>query len=82
METSYNVFLPILVWVAFVFLLLFFAVLYRWARRQKGAALAVGLFFQMFLPDPKVQQTIAFVAESKAPSGDRQTEERLRAKDR
>ena len=74
MEVSYEVYLPILVWLAFCVLVFVFSVLYRWAKKQKGAALAVGLFIQMFLPDPKVQQTIECVAESKARSGDIQSD--------
>ncbi|MCW8090310.1 hypothetical protein [Alteromonas sp. ASW11-130] len=81
MEISYKVILPTLVWLAFVLLILFFCVLYRWAKQRKGAALAIGLFIQMFLPDPKVQQTIEFVAESKEQTGDKQSDKRLRDND-
>ena len=42
-----------------------FVLMYIWAKKQKGIAFAFGMFFQMFLPDPKAQQTIEFVSESK-----------------
>lgn len=70
MEISLKAYLPIFVWIGFGFTLLLFGILYRWAKKRKGAAFAVGLFIQMFLPDPKVQQTINWVAESKEKSGE------------
>jgi hypothetical protein len=37
-----------------------------WARHKQAGAIASGLFFQMFLPDPKAQVTIEMVTcESK-----------------
>ncbi|TDF41284.1 hypothetical protein EYS14_00005 [Alteromonadaceae bacterium M269] len=57
--------LPLLVWLAAFCLFGLFLLMYSWARKQKGAAMAFGIFVQMFLPDPKAQQTIEFVAESK-----------------
>lgn len=81
MKISYDVILPILVWLAFVFLIVFFGVLYRWAKKRKGAALAVGLLIQMFLPDPKVQHTIECVVELKEQTREKQSDKRLRAKD-
>jgi hypothetical protein len=65
MENSYNLFLPLLVCLGFIALLGFFCLLYKWARTHKGAAMAFGMFVQIFLPDPKVQQTIEIVSESK-----------------
>lgn len=65
MEALEKVYLPLLVWLFIVCLIGFFGLMYRWAKKQKGAALAFGMFVQMFLPDPKVQQTIECVAESK-----------------
>ena len=43
----------------------FFVLMYKWAKKQKGAAMAFGMFVQMFLPDPNVEQTIEMVVESK-----------------
>lgn len=59
-------YLPLAVWLGFVALLVFFALMYRWAKKQKGAALAFGMLVQILLPDPKVQHTIECVAESKS----------------
>mgnify|MGYP001108089144 CR=1 FL=1 len=65
MEATNAVWLPLIVWLVFVCLLAFFLLMYHWARKKKGAAMAFGMLVQMFLPDPKVQQTIEFVVESK-----------------
>ncbi|MCC2618002.1 hypothetical protein LJ739_17240 [Aestuariibacter halophilus] len=66
MHPLQDVLLPLLVWLGFVVVIGFFALMYRWARAQKGAAMAFGMFVQMFLPDPNVQKTIAIVVEAKA----------------
>lgn len=58
-------YLPGLVYLATIGLISVFVVLYGWARKQKGAAMAFGMLVQMFLPDPKVQQTIEIVVEAK-----------------
>lgn len=65
MEVFVNLPLPLLVCLGFAVILGFFYLMYRWARKQKGAAMAFGMLVQMFLPDPKVQQTIEIVSESK-----------------
>ena len=65
MERFQDAYLPLLVWLGFVGFIFFCVLMYRWARKQKGAALAFGMLVQMFLPDPKAQQTIECVAESK-----------------
>lgn len=57
-------FLPFAVWLGFAGLTGFFVLMYRWARRQKGVALAFGMLVQMFLPDPQVQHTIECVTKS------------------
>lgn len=43
----------------------FFVMMCKWAKKKKGAAMAFGMLVQMFLPDPKVEQTIEMVVESK-----------------
>ncbi|MDO6567301.1 hypothetical protein Q4561_09550 [Alteromonas sp. 1_MG-2023] len=53
------------VFVGFTFIVGFFALMYLWARKQKGAAIVFGMLMQMILPDPKVQHTIEMVVESK-----------------
>ena len=65
MEVWYDQFLTVFVCLGFSVILGFFYLMYRWARKQKGAAMAFGMLVQMFLPDPKVQQTIEIVTESK-----------------
>ena len=65
MGISFNQFLPLFVCLGFAAVLVFFYLMYKWARKRKGAAMAFGMLVQMFLPDPKVQQTIEIVTESK-----------------
>ena len=65
MQISCDDFLSLLVCFGFTVVLGFFCLMYRWARNQKGAAMAFGMLVQMFLPDSKVQQTIEIVVESK-----------------
>ena len=71
MGSLQDVFLPLLVWLFFLCLIGFFALMYRWARKRKGAALAFGFMVQMFLPDPKVEQTIQCVTEVKQEKKDK-----------
>ncbi len=65
MEHSQTIYLPLLVVLTILLLIGFFILMYRWARKQKGAAMAFGMLVQMFLPDPKAQQTIEHVIEAK-----------------
>jgi hypothetical protein len=65
MGMSFNQLLPLFVYLGFAAVLGFFYLMYRWARKRKGAAMAFGMLVQIFLPDPKVQQTIEIVTESK-----------------
>lgn len=65
MEYLYAALLPAIVWLVFVCLIAYFVKMHRWAKKRKGIAIAFGLFAQMFLPDPKVEQTIEFVREAK-----------------
>lgn len=73
MDLPYSIYLPVLVWLAFACLTSLFIVLYHWAKKRKGAALAIGLFVQMMLPDPKVEHTIEWIAESKEQRGKKQS---------
>lgn len=77
MEDSSSVVLTsVIMWLGFICLIFVFRTLYRWAKQQKGAAIAIGLFIQMFLPDPKAQQTIEYVVEAKKEvSGEEQKDE-------
>lgn len=76
MDILQEIYLPLILWGAFVCLVLIFVVLFRWAKKQKGAALAVGLFMQMFLPNPTIQQTIECVSESKKKSTKKEDQDR------
>ncbi|MDP5030297.1 hypothetical protein [Paraglaciecola sp.] len=44
------------------------------ARERKGIALAFGIFTQMFLPDPKAQQTIEAIVQRKEEAKKQQDE--------
>ena len=78
MDSFRDVYLPLVVLLGCVCLIGFFLLMYRWAKKQKGAAMAFGMFVQMFLPDPKAQQTIEMVCEAKEEerekSGDKQSD--------
>lgn len=37
-----------------------------WAKKRKSGAIFFGVMVSMFLPDPKIHQTIEIVAEQKA----------------
>ena len=71
METLRACYLPLLVWLSVIGLVIFFIKMVGWAKKGKGAAMAFGIFFQMFLPDPKAQITIEFIAESKQEKADK-----------
>ena len=76
MELSFSTYTQILIWLGFLFLICFFRILYRLAKKQKGVALAAALLIQMFLPDPKVQHTMEFIAEKKKQSEKAQSDKR------
>jgi hypothetical protein len=52
-------------WIIFLIFIWLCLKLVTLARNRKGVALAFGIFAQMFLPDPKAQQTIEAIAERK-----------------
>lgn len=61
----------------FLFLGLFILVcvkLIGWARQRKGLALALGIFAQIFLPDPRAQITIEAIVERKQEAKKQQDE--------
>jgi len=80
MEHSFYTYTQILIWLGFLFLIWLFRVLCRLAKKRKGVAFAAGLLFQIFLPDPKVQHTIEFIAEKKEKSGEAQPDKRPKTK--
>ncbi|MDC0603557.1 hypothetical protein OAP14_11170 [Aliiglaciecola sp.] len=57
-----RLFVPYIVFVA---ILVVFWLLYKSAKRWRGVAFAFGMLVQIFLPDPKVEQTIQMVVEEK-----------------
>ena len=65
MESIREAYLPLLVWLFVICLMGIFIKMYGWAKKQKGVAMAFGILVQIFLPDPKAQATIEFIAESK-----------------
>jgi len=48
-------------WLFFVVLALIASWLLKLAKKRKGIAFAFGVFVQMFIPDPMVEQTIKMV---------------------
>ncbi len=65
MDTEYKAILSVCVFVVFAIVVGVFRLMFTWAKKQKGAALAFGILVQMFLPDPKVEHTIEMVVETK-----------------
>lgn len=65
MEIFYVFALPLATWFGFSFVIFMFFRLYGWAKKQKATAFALGMLVQMFLPDPKAQETIEIVVEAK-----------------
>lgn len=55
----------LLPWISLLVVIGFFSKLTGWARKRKGAAIAIGLLVQMFIPDPKVQETIQVIVKQK-----------------
>lgn len=52
-------------WIIFLIFIWLCFNLVTLARKRKGVALAFGIFAQMFLPDPKAQQTIEAAVQRK-----------------
>jgi len=48
-------------WLFFVVLALIASWLLKLAKKRKGIAFAFGVFVQMFIPDPMIEQTIKMV---------------------
>ncbi len=48
-------------WLVFVALALIAKLLLNFAKKRRGIAIAFGVFVQMFMPDPMVEQTIKTV---------------------
>lgn len=52
-------------WLLFLFIIVIFNWLYKWAKQRRAAAIGLALLVQMFIPDPKVESTIKVVTEQK-----------------
>lgn len=52
-------------YIIFLAMSAIFWLLYKSAKRWRGVAFAFGMLVQIFLPDPKVEQTIQMVVEEK-----------------
>lgn len=65
MMTINALFYAVLPWLGFLGFVLFCIKMTSWARKRKTSAIAFGLALQMFLPDPRAQQSIESVIEVK-----------------
>jgi hypothetical protein len=63
--TINALFYAVLPWLGFLGFVLFCIKMTSWARKRKTSAIAFGLALQMFLPDPRAQQSIESVIEVK-----------------
>jgi hypothetical protein len=52
-------------WLVFVVFAILANLLIKFAKKRRGIAIAFGIFVQMFIPDPKVEQTIKMVQVDK-----------------
>jgi hypothetical protein len=48
-------------WLVFVVFAILANLLIKFAKKRRGIAIAFGIFVQMFMPDPRVEQTIQMV---------------------
>lgn len=62
LEQSFYILLP---YVAIAFLVMLMVKMVKNAKKGKSIAFAIGAFMQMFIPDPKAQQTIEAIAQTK-----------------
>jgi hypothetical protein len=72
MENLEQILMPLIPWAmvgGFIFLM---SNLTKQARKATKVAIAVGVFVQMFTPDPKVEQTIQLIVQQKQQSENQQ----------
>lgn len=60
-----SILVMLMPWLLFLMFIGLCFMLINWARKRKATALALGIFVQIFLPDPKAQITIEAIAERK-----------------
>lgn len=65
MSNLQTLFVEALPWLLFVGFIFFSLIMISLARHRKAAAVAFGLFLQIYLPDPRAQITIEAVVERK-----------------
>ena len=65
MHTIIDVMVQLLPSVIVALLIYLLFNLQKVAKKGGKVAIALGMFFQMFIPDPKVQQTIEMVVKQK-----------------
>ncbi|WP_289031013.1 hypothetical protein [uncultured Paraglaciecola sp.] len=65
MTYLHTLFFEALPWLYFIGFILFGLKMISLARNRKAAAIAFGLFLQIYLPDPRAQITIEAVVERK-----------------
>jgi len=65
METVYSIFLQLLPSTLVAIIIYSLFNLGKIAKKGGKVAIAVGIMVQMFIPDPKVQQTIEMVVKQK-----------------
>ena len=75
MEILEQVFMPLLPWALFGAFVYGLSKMTALARRASKVAIAVGVLTQMFIPDPKVEQTIQMVVKQKQQAEDQQAEQ-------
>lgn len=74
MDTLLILWLALKPWLLFLPFAYFCIKMVGWAKNRKAGALAFGLFFQMFLPDPRADITIKSVVERKQEAKKQQDE--------
>jgi hypothetical protein len=65
---------PFYFWIILAIVILIFIKLVSWAKQKKTGALALGIFIQMFTPDPYAERTIKVVQEDKKETKKQQDE--------
>ena len=65
----------VLLVVFFAFLFVFALPMIGWAKKGRKGAFVVGMMVNMFLPDPKIQQTLAVIEIQKSEKAEASDEE-------
>ena len=65
---------PLHLWIVLGFIVFILMKLVSWAKQKKTGVLALGIFIQMFTPDPYVERTVKVVQEDKKATKKQQDE--------